>query len=274
MLHDVGREAQELIQRGLDHFAHGRLREAVQVWECAARSQPHDRQAARLLAFARRRLRERDTRPAPVRHDTLESPIPGYLASLTAVDDEGSGKHVEPEPDDEWAKVDTRRVLACMDELNDCELTTPAASDTWKELPAQDDKLQSGARGLINECQSALDEGRTDSAALAAETALQMGEQGHVHEVDEIINPVRLLFERAFSSFIGDLTCAPIRAIPAEDLAAFGFDHRAAFLMSRMDGATSVQELLHLAGMPHFDALRMIAALKRAQAIDLVPALA
>jgi hypothetical protein len=273
VLHDVAREARELIQRGLDHFAHGRLREAAQAWESAARLQPQDRQATRLLTFARRRLRERDTRSAPVRHDTLESPIPAYLASLTAVEDEGSGKHVEAAPDQEWAKVDTRRVLASMDELNEYEIDKPEEGDTWKELPVQDDKLQSSARGLVDECKTALATGRADGAALAAEMALQVGEQGHAFAVEDIINPARALLEQAFSSYLGDMKCAPIRAMPAEDLASCGFDHRAAFLMSRMDGAISMTDLLHVAGMPHFEALRLLAALKRAQAIDLVPIL-
>jgi len=274
VLHDASREAHELIQQGLDHFAHGHLREAAQVWECAARLQPQDRQAARLLAFVRRRVRERDADSALKRHETLESPIPGYLASLTAVEDEGSGKHVEAEPDDEWAKVDTRRVLGSMDELNDYEIKKPEAGDTWKELPVQDGKLQSSARGLADECKTALYAGRAESAALAAEMALQVAEQARVPEVDAIINTERPLFERAFSSFIGDMKCAPIRAIPAEDLASHGFDHRAAFLMSRMDGAISMNDLLHVAGMPRSDALRLIAALRRAQAIDMVPPVA
>lgn len=273
MLHDVVREAHELIQSGLDHFAHGRLREAAQVWECASRLQPQDRQATRLLAFVRLRVRERDTPVPPVRHDTMESPIPAYLASLTAVDEEDSGEHVESVPDKEWAKVDTRRVLASMDELNDYELKQPDAGDTWKELPAQDDKLQSSVRGLMEECKNALAAGRPDAAALAAETALQVVEQAKIYGLDEVINPARSLFEQAFSSFIGDMRCTPIRAIPSEDLATYGFDHRAAFLMSRMDGAINVNDLLQVAGMPRFEALRLLAALKRAKAIDMVPAL-
>ena len=104
--------------------------------------------------------------------------------------------------------------------------------------------------------------------------ALQMAEQAHTPEVEDIIGKEHPLFERAFSSFIGDVKCAPIRAIPAENLASYGFDHRAAFLMSRMDGTISLSDLLHVAGMPRFEALRLIASLKRAQAIDMVPALA
>jgi hypothetical protein len=41
--------------------------------------------------------------------------------------------------------------------------------------------------------------------------------------------------------------------------------------MSHMDGALSVDDLLDVAGMPRFDALRLIAALRRAQVVDMVP---
>jgi hypothetical protein len=101
--------------------------------------------------------------------------------------------------------------------------------------------------------------------------ALQLREQARSPEVDDIVAPARPLFERAFCACVGDMKSAPIRAIPAEELAAHGLDHRAAFLMSRMDGMLTVGDLLDIAGMAHFDALRLMAALRRAQAVDLVP---
>jgi tetratricopeptide (TPR) repeat protein len=273
---DVSHEARELTQRGLEHYARGRFREAVLAWQDAANLAPHDPQARSLLAFARRKLRERDTRPIAHSHsDTLESPIPGFLAGLTAVeaDDCAGNRPQETSADGEWAQIDTRRVLAGADdgaapgtvrELQD-------AGDTWKELPIQDDKLAAGARGLVDECQAALKAGRADNAALAAEMALQLCEQARSPEVDGIVDPTRPLFERAFCACIGDIKCAPIRAIPSEELAAHGLDHRAAFLMSRMDGMLTVGDLLDIAGMPRFDALRLVAALRRAQAVDMVP---
>jgi DNA-binding IclR family transcriptional regulator len=41
--------------------------------------------------------------------------------------------------------------------------------------------------------------------------------------------------------------------------------------MSRMDGTMSVGDLLDVAGMPRFDALRLLSALRRAQVVDMVP---
>ena len=137
--------------------------------------------------------------------------------------------------------------------------------------PPHASKLLAGARGLVDECQAALTEGRAGGAALAAEMALQLREQARSPKIDDIVDSTRPLLERAFCACIGDMNCAPIRAIPAEELAAHGLDHRAAFLMSRMDGTLTVGDLLDIAGMPRFDALRLMAALRRAQAVDLVP---
>jgi len=274
---DVSLEARDLTQRGLEHYACGQLREAVLAWEKAVRLVPHDPQASRLLEFARKRVRERDTRPvARVRPDTLESPIPGFLASLTVPE---SGEHPadsspEKSADEEWAKVDTRRVLAATGEWAAAGAVQDEqdAADTWKDLPIQQGgKLQDSARGFVEECQAALKEGRDDSAALAAELVLQLSEQSRSHDVNSIVDSARPLFERAFRACIGDMSCSPIRAIRSEELVEHGFDHRAAFLMSRMDGMLSVSDLLDVAGMARFDALRLMAALRRAQAVDMVP---
>jgi hypothetical protein len=243
------------------------------AWEKAVHLAPNDPQAVRLLGFARKRIRERDTRPvARARPDTLESPIPGFLASLTSPE---SGEHPvdssrDTPADEEWAKVDTRRVLAGTGEMGAVQDPQDTA-DTWKDLPIQRDKLQDSARGFVDECQAALRDGRDDSAAQAAELALQLGEQARSHDVDSIVDSARQMFERAFCACIGDMKSSPIRAIRSEELAAHGFDHRAAFLMSRMDGLLSVSDLLDIAGMPRFDTLRLMAALRRAQAVDMVP---
>ena len=280
MAQDVSRDARELIQRGLEHYARGRLREAVLAWQDATARAPKDLRARNLLAFARARVRERDTRPEPhAARDTLESPIPQFLASLTAVEADEHARDGDPAPaaDEEWAKVDTRRVLGGTSEPAAPEAGQDAqdAADTWKELPVQSDdmatRLQASARGLVDECQAALKEGRADSAALAAEMALRLGEQSASPAIDGIVDSTRGLFERAFRACVGDMKCAPIRAMPSEELAAHGFDHRAAFLMSRMDGMVTVGDLLDIAGMPRFEALRLMAALRRVQAVDMVP---
>jgi hypothetical protein len=271
---DVSHEARELTQRGLEHYARGRIREAVSAWLGAAQLAPHDPRARNLLAFARRRLSEGGP-PARSHRDTLESPIPGYLASLTVVEaaEGASQASQEAVADGEWDQIDTRRMPdgAIERTAHTAGQNAPDAADTRKQWPIQNDKLLAGARGLLDECQAALRDGRSDGAALAAEMALQLREQARSPKVDDIVDSARPLFERAFCACIGDMKSAPIRAISGEELAAHGLDHRAAFLMSRMDGMLTVSDLLDIAGMPRFDALRLMAALRRAQAVDLVP---
>jgi hypothetical protein len=269
---DVSHEARELTQRGLEHYAHGRIHEAVSAWLGAAQLAPHDPRARNLLVFARRKLKERDT-PSPTHshRDTLESPIPAFLASLTVVEAAEGASQVSQETaaDGEWDQIDTRRVLA-----GAVERTADEAGQERSSPPphaTEMGRLLAGARGLVDECQAALGEGRAAGAALAAEMALQLREQARSPKIDDIVDSMRPLFERAFCACIGDMNCAPIRAVPAEELAAHGLDHRAAFLMSRMDGMLTVGDLLDIAGMPRFDALRLMAALRRAQAVDLVP---
>jgi hypothetical protein len=272
----MSHEARELTQRGLEHYAHGRIREAVSDWLGAAQLAPHDPRARNLLVFARRKLKERDA-PSPTHshRDTLESPIPTFLASLTVVEAaEGASQgSEEAAADGEWDQIDTRRMPdgAVERTADEAGQDAQAAADTRKQWPIQNDKLLAGARGLVDECQAALTEGRADGAALAAEMALQLREQARAPKIDDIVDSTRPLFERAFCACIGDMNCAPIRTIPAEELAAHGLDHRAAFLMSRMDGMLTVGDLLDIAGMSRFDALRLMAALRRAQAVDLVP---
>jgi hypothetical protein len=273
---DVSHEACELTQRGLEYYAHGRIREAVSAWLGAAQLAPHDPRARNLLVFARRKLNECDTPPATRSHrDTLESPIPTFLASLT-VDEAAEGASQgsqEAAADGDWDQIDTRRMPdgAIERAAHTAGQDARDAADTRKQWPIQNDKLLAGARGLVDECHAALTEGRADDAALAAEMTLQLREQARAPRIDDIVDSTRPLLERAFGACIGDMKCAPIRAIPSEELAAHGLDHRAAFLMSRMDGMLTVGDLLDIAGMPRFDALRLMAALRRAQAVDLVP---
>jgi tetratricopeptide (TPR) repeat protein len=271
---DRSLEARALTQRGLEDYARGRLREAVLAWEKATQLAPQDPRARSLLEFARMRIGERDARPVAHSHGaTMESPIPGFLASLTAVNaGEPTGSSFpKPPADGEWAQINTRRVLAGSDEGPEPGKDAQGPADTWKDLPIQVDNLQASARGLLEECRSALSQGRVDRAALAAEMALQLSEQARSPEVDGIVDSTRPLFERAFCACIGDMKSAPICASPSEALDQHGLDSRAASLMSRMDGMLSVGDLLDGAGMPRFDALRLMAALRRAQAVDMVP---
>lgn len=285
MDHDVALDVRQLIQRGLDHHERGRLHDALSDWETALRLDPRNMQVRRLLEFAHEREAEIQAgqHPPPSRRDTVESPIPQFLAALTErrsdkiqlpADDLKDGSAVRESiqdretPQHDWTLMAARMGGAGEGEAPDEEAS---AADTLEDLNVQPDDIRASTTELVGECRAALNENRPGPAALAAELALQLSERAPPPGVDDLIQPSTALFERAFRAFMGNPHSCPIRAIPTETISDHGLDQRAAFLMSRMDGLTSIADLIDSSGMPRFDAVRVMASLKRAKAIDILP---
>jgi hypothetical protein len=286
---DATPELRQLVQRGFDHHEHGRVHDALADWETALKLDPRNVQIRRLVAFGHERVREIDDgeHTSPSRRDTLESPIPRFLAALTERKTDRVAVHSKPIRDD--ATPD-----GFMDDLSSSELewavsgaSGPGAPglpkmataeeafspDTLEDLPVNAEDIRASATELIGECRAALNDNRPGPAALAAEMALQIAEHGPPPGLDDLIDPSRALFERAFRAFLGNPHACPIRAVTTESIADHGLDQRAAFLMSRLDGMTSIADLIDSSGMLRFDAVRVLSALRRAKAIDILPPL-
>lgn len=285
MAKDASLEIKQLIQRGFDHHEHGREHDALADWETAHKLDGRNAQAKRLVEFARKRAAEVEAgqhMPAS-RRDTVESPIPQFLAALT---ERKSDKVTVPTHDDGKAGRASADPAAPAQkwrggtqgsgesgESSPSQSDIPAAADTLEDLPVHAEDVRASAIELVGECRTALGENRAGPAALAAELALQLAERAPPPGVDDVVDPSRALFERAFRAFMGNPHSCPIRAIPTETLSDHGLDERAAFLMSRMDGMTSLADLIDSSGLKHFDAVRVVAALRRAKAIDILPPL-
>jgi hypothetical protein len=281
---DVTSELRQLIQRGFDHHEHGRLHDALADWQTAHKLDPRNPQVKRLVDFAGKRAKEIDAgeHVTPSRRDTLESPIPQFLAALTErksdkvavptgpIQDGPTPKGImnDAQSDFEW------RVPGKVGHADQTVKTEPAkVPDTLEDLPIGADDIRASASELVGECRSALNENRVAPAALAAEMALQLAEHAPPPGIQDVIDPSRALFERAFRAFVGNPHACPIRAIPIEDVPDHGLDHRAAFLMSRLDGMTSIADIIDSSGMSRFDAVRVLSSLRRAKAIDVLPPL-
>lgn len=285
MARDATPELRQLVQRGFDHHEHGRAHDALADWETALKLDPRNPQVRRLVAFAKARVHEIEAgqHTAPSRRDTLESPIPQFLAALTERRSDKVAVHPVP-------AYDGPAPQAMMDEHSSSEFmwTTPtkpaagetalaaeaaAAPDTLEDLPISAEDIRASASELVGECRAALNDNRPAPAALAAELALQLAERAPPPGLDDLIDPSRALFERAFRAFVGNPHACPIRAMATEGVADHGLDQRAAFLMSRLDGMTSIADLIDGSGMSRFDAVRLLSALRRAKAIDVLPPL-
>jgi len=285
---DVTPELRQLVQRGLDHHEHGRLHDALADWETALKLDPRHVQAKRLVEFGRKRAREIDAgeHTAPSRRDTLESPIPQFLAALTErksdkiavptgpLQDGPTPKGPlgeSPSSEFDWGGPDERP--SARNRAKTVNAEEAAVPDTLEDLPVTVQDILASATELVGECRAALNDNRAAPAALAAELAMQLAERAPPPGIDDLIEQSRALFERAFRAFAGNPHGCPIRAIPTATIADQGLDERAAFLMSRLDGMTSIADLIDSSGLPRFDAMRVISSLRRAKAIDLLPPL-
>jgi hypothetical protein len=73
-----------------------------------------------------------------------------------------------------------------------------------------------------------------------------------------------------YSSKIGRLDRVVILALGDSQLRWLGLDHRSGFLLSRIDGFSSVDELLDVCGMPRLEALKTLSDLLERGAIRLL----
>jgi len=206
-----------------------------------------------------------------VRNPTLESPIPQLLAQITVPGSDW--EHEAPVERDEGAPEapvfgeETRR-LGSEPHQSDAAIRVP----TPLELPSEDHatEMRVLASELVDRCRTMLEHGRPEAAVAAAESALREGERAPPPGIAEVIEPARPLFERAFEAYVGSIDQIPILAISEGVLASQGLDHRAGFLLSRIDGLMTIEHLLDIAGMPRFEALRILASLLRNKTIRFV----
>jgi hypothetical protein len=70
-----------------------------------------------------------------------------------------------------------------------------------------------------------------------------------------------------YASKIGDLEGVPVPALGESELRWLGLDHRSGFLLSRVDGVATVEEVLDMCGMPRLEALKTIVDLLERGAI-------
>src|SRR5205807_9302177 len=114
--------------------------------------------------------------------------------------------------------------------------------------------------GPLARAEAALAAGDAGAALDASEAALQQAgaQQG------ELINVNRALFERIYAGVLGSPERRLIHGAATPDL-----DPRLAFLLSRIDGAMTVEDVLDVSGMSRTEAMRLLALLTRRGAVKL-----
>lgn len=98
-----------------------------------------------------------------------------------------------------------------------------------------------------------------DRAVAAVDLALS--EDPNSALAQKLIHRNRDTIMTVFQAFLGDLNRQPILTRPLHELASSPISPRAAFLLSRVDGSLSLDEILDVSGMPRLEAYRYLCQL-------------
>ena len=90
---------------------------------------------------------------------------------------------------------------------------------------------------------------------------LALSEDPNSALAQKLIHRNRDTIMNAFQGFLGDLQRTPVLARPLHELGSAPISPRAAFLLSRVDGILSLDEILDVSGMPHLEAYRYLCQL-------------
>jgi hypothetical protein len=90
---------------------------------------------------------------------------------------------------------------------------------------------------------------------------LALSEDPNSALAQKLIHRNRDTIMNAFQGFLGDLQRAPTLARPLHELGSAPISPRAAFLLSRVDGTLSLDEILDVSGMPRLEAYRYLCQL-------------
>ncbi len=101
--------------------------------------------------------------------------------------------------------------------------------------------------------------GEADKAVAAVDLALS--EDPNAALAQKLLHRNRDAIMTIFQGYLGDLDRTPVLAKPLHELAKTPISPRAAFLLSRVDGALSIDEILDVSGMPRLEAYRYLCQL-------------
>jgi hypothetical protein len=112
--------------------------------------------------------------------------------------------------------------------------------------------------GLFALVQQGAERGDFLAAVQAVEMFLKEDEQ-----LEHLDAREREIFMRVFEAHLGRMDQIPLVAVPMHEIAAANLDHRTGFLLSRIDGMLTYEDILDVAGMPRLEAYRILSNLLR-----------
>jgi hypothetical protein len=127
---------------------------------------------------------------------------------------------------------------------------------------APDDELE---RQLVN-MRDRFSLGDYTGALAIAEAVL--GPDGTNAEAERCAEECRAKLIQMYTARVGPLDRVPVVTVAREQLRWLSIDHRAGFLLSHIDGVSSLEMILDVSGMPLLDALKILAELTQQRVIS------
>jgi hypothetical protein len=128
-----------------------------------------------------------------------------------------------------------------------------------RDAPADEsleDRTRRRVAALIKRAESEANLNHPSTAVTALDMALDEDPDSAIAQ--KVIHRHRDLLFDIYQGYIGDMAAMPTLAIPLHQLAQERLDNRAAFLLSRIDGSLSFEEILDVSGMTRLEAYRLL----------------
>lgn len=148
------------------------------------------------------------------------------------------------------------------DALGDEAIGAELLAEIDADAPAdetEEERLRRRVQRLLDRAHRDVEAGEARRAVLAAELAISEHPDSVV--VQKAIADRARSLQELYASFLGDLTRVPVPTLSLAELSREALDHRAGFLLSRVDGTLSFDDLLDVSGMPRLEALRHLSRL-------------
>lgn len=108
-----------------------------------------------------------------------------------------------------------------------------------------------------------------DFTAALSIAELLLGQNSSDEDALGIASECRRRLVQLYTSRLGTLSAVPVLAVPAGEIRWLGLDHRGGFLLSRIDGAHTIEELCDVAGMEKLEVLKTLVELRDVGAVTL-----
>lgn len=202
----------------------------------------------------------------------LDLDMLGFEAGAESRDGWGRDRHRRstPPPDGAFARAALDAYQPEL-ELDESEITSPGVIPSLGDGDALDlvDHSRASQTGLNLSAEMAERYALGDFTGSLSIAELLLGREADHSEALGYAKSCRERLEQLYSSRLGSLDRRVEVTVPDADIRWLGLDHRAGFLLSRIDGTHSLEEIIDVSGMPRLEALKTLAELLGAAAIRL-----